>query len=131
MCDYIHRTPDTALYSHGDPIYPFEHVFMSPVLLTPVEFPTNTSALATTILPVGPRTCSRLMRTIMTRIVIDARFMGGSVRMAAASAAIDRSKPIDVVLNTGRWTSWTVFDTFYNRSRLMSVFPPIGRTSLA
>ena len=37
----------------------------------------------------------------MTRIAIDARFKGGSVRMAAASAAIDRGTPIDIVLSTG------------------------------
>ena len=57
----------------------------------------------------------------MTRIGIDAHFKGGSVRMAAASAAIDPGTPIDIVLNTVRWTSWTVFNTFYNRSRLNDV----------
>ena len=71
------------------------------------------------------------MRIIVTRMGMDARFKGGSVRMAAASAAIDRGTPIDIVLNTGRWTSWTVFNTLYNGSRLNSVFLPIDCTSLA
>ena len=42
----------------------------------------------------------------MTRIGIDPKYKGGSVRMAAASAAIDHGVPIDAVLNTGRWASW-------------------------
>ena len=65
------------------------------------------------------------------RIGIDPKYKGGSIRMAAASAAIDRGVPIDVVLNTGRWASWQVFDKFYNRSRLQSSAPSIGLTSLA
>ena len=32
---------------------------------------------------------------------IDLNYMGGSVRMAAASAAIDRGVPIDVMPSTG------------------------------
>ena len=62
----------------------------------------------------GSQTCSRWLRTIMTRIGIDPKYKGGSIRMAAASAAIDRGVPIDVVLNTGRWASWQVFNKFYN-----------------
>ena len=44
----------------------------------------------------------------MDRIKVDPKYKGGSIRMAAASAAIDRGVPIDVVLNTGRWSSWQV-----------------------
>ena len=51
--------------------------------------------------------------------------------MAAASAAIDSGVAIDVVLHTGRWHSWTVFNKFYNRARLRAVVPLVGRTSLA
>ena len=36
----------------------------------------------------------------MDRASIDPKYKGGSVRMAAASVAIDRVVPIDVVLNT-------------------------------
>ena len=36
--------------------------------------------------------------------------------MAAGSAAIDSDVAIDVVLSTGRWTSWTVLNKFYNQS---------------
>jgi hypothetical protein len=49
---------------------------------------------------------------------IDPKCKGGSIRMAAASAAIDRGALIDVVLNTGPWASWQIFDRFYNRARL-------------
>ena len=66
----------------------------------------------------------------MTRAGITG-YSGGSVRMAAASVAIDSGVPIDEVLRTGRWTSWTVFNKFYNRSRLRAVVPLVGRTSLA
>ena len=67
----------------------------------------------------------------MDRIGVHPRFKGGSIRMAAASAAIDRGMPIDVVLGTGRWSSWQVFNNFYSRSQLNAVAPPVGRTSLA
>ena len=71
------------------------------------------------------------MRLIMDRIKVDPKYKGGSIRMAAASAAIDRGMPIDVVPNTGRWSSWQVFNKFYNRARLRDVAPSIGLTSLA
>ena len=67
----------------------------------------------------------------MTRVGIDPKYKGGSVRMAAASAAIDRGVPIDVVLNTDGWASWQAFNRFYNRARLREVAPSIGLTSLA
>ena len=66
----------------------------------------------------------------MTRVGVTG-CSGGSVRMAAASAAIDSGVAIDVVLSTGRWTSWTVFDKFYNRAKLRAVVPLVGRTSMA
>ena len=61
---------------------------------------------------------------------IDPKYKGSFVHMAAASAAIDRGVPIDVVLNTGRWASWEVFNRFYNRARLRDVAPSIGLTVL-
>ena len=117
---YVDRTPSPK-YVHSDPVHPFQHVFMSQV-------PYRNTGLH---FPVGSQTCSRWLRTIMDRIGIDPKYKGGSIRMAAASAAIDRGVPIDVVLNTGRWASWQVFDKFYNRSRLQSSAPSIGLTSLA
>ena len=66
----------------------------------------------------------------MTRVGV-AGYGGGSVRMAAASAAIDSGVAIDVVLSTSCWTRWTVFDKFYNRAKLRTVFPLVGRTSMA
>ena len=70
------------------------------------------------------------MREVMTRVGVTG-YSGGSVRMAAASAAIDSSVAIDVVLSISRWTSWTVFDKFYNRAKLRAVVPLVGRTSMA
>ena len=81
--------------------------------------------------PVDPQTCSRWMREVMTRVQVAAGYGGGSVRMAAASAAIDSNAAIDVVLSTGRWTSWTVFNKFYNRAKLRTVVPLVGPTSMA
>ena len=120
MQAYLART-SSDLYEHSDPVYPFEHVFMSQV-------PDRTSGY---FFPVGAATCSRWLRDVMDRVGIDPKYKGGSVRMAAASAAIDRGVPIDVVLNTGRWASWQVFNKFYNRSHIRAVAPNIGLTSLA
>ena len=64
--------------------------------------------------PVRAQICSRWMLTVMTHVGIDPKYKGGSIRMAAASAAIDRGALIDVVLNTGPWASWQIFDRFYN-----------------
>ena len=85
---YVDRT--------SDPVHPFQHVFMSQV-------PNWAIGLH---FPIGSQTCSRWLRTIMNHVDIDPKYKGGSVRMAAASPAIDRGVPIDVVLNTGRWASW-------------------------
>ena len=61
---------------------------------------------------------------------IDPKYKGGFIRMAA-TLAIDRGVPIDVVVNTGRWLSWQVFNRFFNRARLKAVVLSIGTTSLA
>ena len=50
----------------------------------------------------------------MDHVSINLKYKGGSICMAAASAAIDHGVLIDVVLNTGRWASWQVFNKFYN-----------------
>ena len=118
--DYIDRTSG-QLYRLADLVYNFQHVFMSQV-------PDRSTGFH---FPVGAQTCSKWMRLIMDRIKVDPKYKGGSIRMAAASAAIDRGVPIDVVLNTGRWSSWQVFNKFYNRARLRDVAPSIGLTSLA
>ena len=120
LMDYVDRTSGPE-YSHADKLYDFQHVFMSMVAHK------HTGKFY----PVGAQTMSRWLRIVMTRIGVDPKYKGGSVRMAAASAAIDRGSPIDVVLNTGRWKSWTVFNKFYNRARVNAVAPPIGCTSLA
>ena len=95
MQAYLDRT-SSELCTHSDVVYPFQHVFMSQV-------PNRVTGYYS---PVGAKTCSRWLRTIMDRAGIDPKYKGGSIRMAAVSEAIDRGVPIDVVLNTGRWASW-------------------------
>ena len=70
------------------------------------------------------------MKEVMTRAGITG-YSGGSVRMAAASAAVDNGVPIDEVLRTGRWSSWLVFNQFYNRAKLRAVVPLVGRISFS
>ena len=115
---YVDRTSSRE-YIHSDTVWPYQHVFMSQVPSTRLHF------------PVGSQTCFLWLRTIMDRVGIDPKYKGGSVRMAAASAAIDCGVPIDVVLSTGRWADLQVFNKFYNRARLRAVAPSIGLTSLA
>ena len=107
MQAYLDRT-SSELYRHSDVVYPFQHVFMP-------QFPSRTTGYH---FLVGAQTSPRWMLTVMTRVGINPKYKGGSVRMAVASAAIDRGVPIDVVLNIGRWASWQVFNRFYNRARL-------------
>ena len=54
----------------------------------------------------------------------------GPIRVVAASTAIDKGLPIDVLLNIGRWPSWYVSHRFHSRARLKPVVPSVGRASL-
>ena len=67
----------------------------------------------------------------MIRVSIDPKYKGGSVRMAAASAAIDRGVPIDVLLNTGRRASWQVFKFFSSGGPVYSPEDQLNFVSLA
>ena len=69
--------------------------------------------------------------TIMDRAIIDLKCKGGSICMAAASAAINRRVLIDLVLNTGRQASWLAFSQFYNRARISAMAQSIGLAVLA
>ena len=115
MFDYRNRT-NGPNFHHRDLEHNYDHMFMS---MVPGRDGKH--------FPVSASTCSRWMYWVMKRVSIDPKYKGGSVRMAAASAAIDRGTPIEVVLSTGRWTSWRVFQLFYNRSRLRDI-PAVGRT---
>ena len=103
---YIDLTADPDMFLHQDPVYPFLHVFMSQVV------DNHIGPRKGKFFHIGPSTCSRWLRTIMDRVEIPKEHQGGSVRMAAESAAIDRGMPIDVVLSIGRWASWQVFQQF-------------------
>ena len=91
----LYRHSDQLYPFHSDQLYPFQHVFISQVPSTATGY----------YFPVGAQTCSQWLRTIMNRVGIDPKYKGGSICMAAASAAIDRGVVIDVVLNTVRWAS--------------------------
>lgn len=67
----------------------------------------------------------------MDHVGIDPMYKGGSFRMVAPPATIDRGVLIEVVLDSGRWASLQVFNTFYNRARLRVMAPCIGLASLA
>ena len=108
-------------FLHQDSKHSFKHVWMSQV---PVR---GTSIFK----PVGAQTCSRWMRTVMQKAGVSPEWTGGSIRMAGSSKAIDEGVNIDVVMAIGRWSSWRVFRTFYDRSRLNQSAPLIGETSLA
>ena len=117
MFDYRNRTSGPNFH-HRDLEHNYDHMFMS---MVPGRDGKH--------FPVSASTCSRWMYWVMKRVSIDPKYKGGSVRMAAASAAIDRGTPIEVVLSTGRWTSWRVFQLFYNRARLRDI-PAVGRTEV-
>jgi len=65
---------------------------------------------------VGSETLSHWVRTVMQRSGVPAHFTGGSIRMAAASRAIDQGWDPRLVLQMGRWKSWHVLNAFYNRA---------------
>ena len=65
---------------------------------------------------VGAETLSRWMCTIMDICKVPKHLKGGSIRMAAASKAIDDGCDPRFVLMMGRWRSWHVLDAFYNRA---------------
>ena len=56
----------------------------------------------------------------MDRVGIDPKYKGGLICMAAASAVVDRGVLIDVVLNTGRWANWQIFNKFLQPSLTQS-----------
>ena len=78
--------------------------------------------------PVGAQTCSRWMKQVMHSAGVSTHWTGGSIRMAGSSKALDEGEPIDAVMSIGRWTSWSVFKKFYDRSRIQ---PAVGVTQLA
>ena len=117
---YVDRA-SSRIYFHVDTVYPYPHVFMSQVPNGAISLHLR-SAL---------RLARDVVATIIDRVGIDPKYKGGPIRMVAALAAINRGVSIDVVLKTGRWASWQVFDRFYNRARLNAVALGIGLTSLA
>jgi hypothetical protein len=70
--------------------------------------------------PHEPLTSQRIAKVtldIMASAGIDTKkFKAASTRSAAATKALDSGVDVDSVMKLGRWSSRTVFDTFYNRS---------------
>ena len=58
----------------------------------------------------------RWMRLVMTRAGVPAHWTGGSIRMAASSRAADLGADPAWIMKIGRWSSWSMWNRFYNRS---------------
>lgn len=56
---------------------------------------------------------AKLCKSMMDNARIPSRFTAGSIRHAAACAAIDAGVPVDEVLKIGRWRSREVFEKYY------------------
>ena len=69
-------------------------------------------------LPVTEKGCTlrRWMRNMMTRVGIDPKWTGGSIRMAASSKALDDGLEPAYIMQVGRWRSFAMWNAFYNRS---------------
>ena len=85
----------------------YGHINMPPCLKCPIGLLVYTSRSAHEPAPDG-------FVLSWNRAGIDPKYKGGSVSMAAASATSDCGVPIDVVLDTGRWAGWQIFNKFYN-----------------
>ena len=55
------------------------------------------------------------MRAVMGICGVPKHFKGGSIRMAAATKALDDGCDPRIVMQIGRWRSWYILDAFYNR----------------
>ena len=68
-------------------------------------------------LPVSEKGCTlrRWMRDMMTRVGIDPKWTGGSIRMAASSKALDDGAE-PAFMQIGRWRSLSMWNAFYNLS---------------
>jgi len=61
---------------------------------------------------------AKLVLEAMTAVGVDTNmFKAGSLRGATASSMLDKGASVDEVMRLGQWSSYTVFDRFYNRSR--------------
>ena len=69
-------------------------------------------------LPVTEKGCTlrRWMRNMMTRVGIDPKWTGGSIRMVASSKALDDGLEPAYIMQVGRWRSFAMCNAFYNRS---------------
>ena len=69
--------------------------------------------------PLSAQRISKIMKGVMTLAGVDTTvFTGGSGRHAGSSAAADKNVPFEQILLTGRWSSFQVWNKFYNRAKL-------------
>jgi hypothetical protein len=69
-------------------------------------------------LPVGADCISKIVKNAMTQAGVDTSiFNAASLRMASASKALDKGASVDAVMRIGQWSSFSVFQRFYNRSK--------------
>jgi hypothetical protein len=60
---------------------------------------------------------SHSLRVMKAAGIATSRIKSHAVRKTVATAQIDLGEDIDVVMQRGRWRSYTVFQQFYNRSK--------------
>jgi len=66
---------------------------------------------------VDSQTIAKWALFFMQKAGIDTtRFKAASIRGAAASKALDHGATVDEVMRMGQWSSFSVFERFYNRS---------------
>ena len=71
--------------------------------------------------PIGPDRISKWMFSVMQKAGVTAKYTSGSARMASASRLLDNGQNSDYVIGLGRWTSNSIFNRHYNRSRLANM----------
>ena len=61
-------------------------------------------------------TLRRWMRNMLTRVGIDPKWTGGTIRMAASSKTLDAGLETAYIVQIGRWRSFAMWNAFYNQS---------------
>ena len=114
---YLDRTSDTSIFNH----YPRLHLYSPEYDLSdapPLLIMSVTNGIK---FPIGPDRISKWMFSVMQKAGVPAKYTSGSARMASASRLLDNGQNPDYVIGLGRWTSNSIFNRHYNRSRLANM----------
>ena len=114
---YLDWTSDTSIFKH----YPRLHRYSPEYDLKnapPLLIMSVTNGIK---FPIGPDRISKWMFSVMQKAGVPAKYTSGSARMASASRLLDNGQNPDYVIGLGRWTSNSIFNKHYNRSRLRNM----------